>query len=107
MSRLTDARLRELLKMATGQSLPDPADAPRFTQAQVDWLERAYPPRCYDPALETVEEHLHYGGRAGLVQDLKAILAAQGDPDAQDDDDRYPSEAPTDWDDAERAGGPN
>jgi len=106
MSRQTDARLQALLKAASPPAAPtDRADAPRFTRAQVEWLERSYPPKCHDPSAETLAEHLQYAGRVGLVQELRAILEAQSDPDGTNEDPVYPEEAPIDWDDAERAGG--
>jgi len=103
MSAQTDTRLRELLKRLSPDQPTDPANAPRLDRRMVEYLERAFPPRCLEPSRETVEEHLLYAGRVALVQDLRGILDAQSDPDGEETD--YPEEAPIDLDEAERAGG--
>ena len=107
MSAATDARLREVLRRGTRHST-DPSNAPTVSRTLVDWLEGIYPPRCYDVGNETLEQHLQYAGKSSLVQDLKTILEEQRTfSPSGDDADRYPTEAPLDWDEAERAGGDN
>lgn len=106
MSAVTDERLRQLLRRGTMQASDPDNPAPTISEALVVWLESIYPPKCYEPSRETKAEHLQYAGCVKLVQNLRAIREAQGTPDDADGlVDRFPLEAPTDWEDAERAGG--
>lgn len=46
---------------------------PNFTEAQVAFLERLYPPRCLGPH-EQVEDHLRYAGKSELVATLRGTV---------------------------------
>lgn len=45
---------------------------PEIPEELLAHLEQLYPPRCYEPMTESLEQHLDYAGRAGFVQDLRA-----------------------------------
>jgi hypothetical protein len=108
MSNITDERLRQLLRAGTRDAADPDNPTPPISKALMDWLEGIYPAKCYEPSKETVEEHLLYAGCVKLVQNLRHIREAQSTPDeAASLEDHYPLEAPTDWDEAERAGGEN
>jgi hypothetical protein len=47
-------------------------DLPPFTKEQIEALEASFPPRCYNPSRESVEEHLKYAGRVELIATLRA-----------------------------------
>lgn len=57
---------------------PDPAGIlepfPDLTEAQIAWLERHYPPRCYT-AREDLEQHLQYAGVVAFSDMLYAQWA--------------------------------
>jgi hypothetical protein len=45
---------------------------PRLTAEQVAVLEELFPARCYQPGIETLEDHLKYSGKVELIAALKA-----------------------------------
>ena len=49
----------------------------------VAWLERRFPPRCYNPKNETVELHLAYAGAVSVIQDLRGLCDRQDEADAE------------------------
>ena len=40
-------------------------------------LEAAFPPRCYDHRGESLEDHLVYAGRVGLVEAMRSAFEQQ------------------------------
>lgn len=44
---------------------------PSTVYGLIEELEDQYPPKCYDPTSETIEEHLRYAGRVALISHLR------------------------------------
>lgn len=51
--------------------------APRVPEELVKWLEARFPPKCYEPSLEKLEDHLLYAGMVGLVASMRGTLEEQ------------------------------
>jgi hypothetical protein len=51
--------------------VPSPDFVPEIDLALLRFLERLYPPVCYDPRRGTLEDHLMYAGKAELVAELR------------------------------------
>lgn len=62
---------RQRRERAQGPS-GDAAPFPGISQELLRWLEGIFPPRCYQPGKETLEEHLLYAGASNLVVNLRA-----------------------------------
>lgn len=110
MSTETDKRRAELLREASRlmRETPDLGECPAVPHALAAYLVRLYPPRCHDPRIETLEEHLDYAGMSRLAASLLALAKEQTEDG--DDGDKYPDEAPIDEDyfsEMDRAGGAN
>lgn len=79
------AQLERTNNAAADRPLPD------NTEDLLAYLSTLYPPRCYDPKTEDMEEHLKYAGKSELIEDLKYRLAeeakVEGEPDETSDTD--------------------
>lgn len=69
------------------------APCPDLTETLLVWLEAAYPPQCYDPQRESLEQHLKYAGKVDLIASLRAQLEARLEGDEHLD----PNLEPADW----------
>lgn len=47
------------------------ANWPKLAEEQITAMEALWPPRCYDPKNETIEEHLKYAGKVEMVATLR------------------------------------
>lgn len=78
-------------------ALPDP---PEISKELVEWLELAFPAKCYAPGGETLEDHLLYAGKVGLVAMLRVEYQEQQEEHAAfdtstDEDGTVEAELPT------------
>lgn len=53
-----------------------------------DYLKRTFPPKCYDPPHETLEDHLLYAGQVRLAEVIISAYEAQVE-DAKQADEYY------------------
>ena len=51
-------------------------DWPKLRKADIELMEKLYPPRCLLPR-ETVEDHLRYAGIVWFIERLKAHIPAE------------------------------
>lgn len=58
-------------------SQPDTRPAPRIPEELVKWLEETFPPMCYDPTTQKLEDHLLYAGRVSLIASMRGTLEQQ------------------------------
>lgn len=68
--------------LAAHRPRPDEQE-PAWTEEQLAWMEKTFPPRCLGRA-EPVEAHLRYAGVVEFVQNRRAIhedRKAKGDPE--------------------------
>lgn len=72
-NHVTRGMRERLSHYAVGEFTPPP----RIPEAVVAWLELAFPERCYDPNKQTLEMHLLYAGRVGLIRELRGIVEKQ------------------------------
>lgn len=50
---------------------------PRVSEELIKWLEATFPPKCYEPAKERIEDHLLYAGMVTLIQSMKITMTEQ------------------------------
>lgn len=75
----TDEMLR---RIPNGTTLP----IPEVDLTLLEFLEELYPPRCYEPGRESLEDHLKYAGMVDLVRMLRGSYEEQQQGDAEDMD---------------------
>lgn len=62
-------------RLFASQAHPEPA--PYVPEGLVQWLEATFPPRCYEPNQEKLEDHLLYAGRVSLIASMRGTVEAQ------------------------------
>ena len=65
---IPDATVRDLLRASSRTSI---VETPVPDEDLLEFLEATFPPRCYDPSAETLEDHLKYAGKVDLVQAMR------------------------------------
>jgi hypothetical protein len=67
-----------------GAAVVQPGAAfPEVDTTLLEYLEKSYPPMCYDPTPgETLERHLMYAGAVNLISVLRQAHDEQQKPDA-------------------------
>lgn len=48
-----------------------PEDMPLPNEELLAWLERVFPPACYNPREGTLEDHLKYAGKVELIESMR------------------------------------
>lgn len=48
-----------------------PEDMPVPSEELLSWLERVFPPECYNPREGTLEDHLKYAGKVELIASMR------------------------------------
>lgn len=76
VERQQNSVTREMHKRLNPRS---PYAIPDVPRALLEWLEKAYPARCYEAVQETLEAHLQYAGKVALVQFLRASFSETSD----------------------------
>lgn len=67
---------------ARAKLFPSPVSPPpKVSLEMADWLRRMFPPVCYDPTRERLEDHLLYAGRVSLAAELLSFAERQAQRD--------------------------
>ena len=68
---------RAIERARTAQGSTIIAKWPEVPEDLVAHLERLYPPRCYEHARESLEDHIEYSGFVSLTQLLRSQVEEQ------------------------------
>lgn len=79
---MKDRPLNHVEKHMAALQAANAANLPLLTEDQLQKLEAAFEPRCYNHNLENLEDHIRYAGMVLLVSLLRdRFEAAQGETD--------------------------
>ena len=80
--RNKDRPLNHVEKAIKAMQIAASASLPLLTEDQLQQLEAAFEPRCYNHSFENLEDHIRYAGMVFLVSLLRdRFEAAQGETD--------------------------